>query len=118
MEPKRKIGKKGEELAAHYVEERGVNIIEKNYSCPFGEIDLIGMDRKTYVFFEVKYRRTKSFGGPEEAVDVRKQRKISKTADYYRMEHRLFERNSFRFDVLAITEEKITWHKNAFEYRK
>ena len=79
MEQKRQIGKRGEELGAHYVKERGVNIIEKNYSCPFGEIDLIGIDRGTYVFFEVKYRRTKSFGGPEEAIDIRKQRKISKT---------------------------------------
>ncbi len=118
MEPKSQIGKRGEELAVHYVKERGVNIIERNYSCPFGEIDFIGMDRGTYVFFEVKYRRTKSFGVPEEAVDIRKQKKISKTADYYRMRHGLFESNPFRFDVLAITEENITWHKNAFEYRK
>ena len=118
MEQKRQIGKRGEELGAHYVKERGVNIIEKNYSCPFGEIDLIGIDRGTYVFFEVKYRRTKSFGGPEEAIDIRKQRKISKTADYYRMKHGLSERKGFRFDVLAITEEKITWHKNEFEYRR
>lgn len=77
MENFRRLGAFYEDRAARLLEERGYWILEKNYRCRIGEIDLIARDGRTLVFIEVKYRRTDSFGRPEEAVDARKQKNPS-----------------------------------------
>lgn len=116
MENFRRLGAFYEDRAARLLEEKGYRILEKNYRCRAGEIDLIARDRRTLVFIEVKYRRTDSFGRPEEAVDARKQRTICRVADYYRMEHRIREDCPCRFDAVVFLGEEMRLIRNAFPY--
>ena len=109
-------GREKERLAEEYLKKNGVRILERNFRCKSGEIDLIGSADGTIVFFEVKYRKSASSGMPYEAVNRKKQRTICRTADYYRMKERLSEDRSYRFDVISIVGDEITWYKNAFEY--
>lgn len=118
QENKRQIGAKYEIVAAEHLSRQGYEILERNYRNSYGEIDLVGKEDETLVFVEVKYRGTKNYGDPLEAVDVRKQRKICKTAFYYYVNHGYEEGVPCRFDVIAIdADEKIRHIKNAFEFR-
>lgn len=113
---KRKTGSEKEELAASYIRSHGGHVIEMNHLTRMGEIDLIVRDEDAICFVEVKYRKTTRAGHPSEAVDHRKQFKICRVADHYRMTKRLREDISYRFDVVSIIGDEITWYKNAFEY--
>lgn len=110
-------GRKAEELAARYLEYTGMVILEKNYRCHHGEIDLIGKDREYLVFIEVKARKTSVCGYPGESVTVRKQQKICKAADYYCCKEKSAMDCPVRFDVVEILDHKIRHIKNAFDYR-
>lgn len=114
MDNKRKIGSRYESLAAEYLIQKGYRIVMKNYRSPFGEIDLIGYHAGYLVFIEVKYRKNSRYGLPQDAVDIRKQHVIRKTADYYRMEQGLSETVPVRFDVVAILGNEIVVFKDAF----
>ncbi len=113
---KRAVGSEKETKAAEYLKARGVKILESNYSCRAGEVDLIGEDHGCLVFFEVKWRRSGYSGDPSEAVDRRKQQKICRVCDNYRMFHTEVYKMQVRFDVLAMEEEEVNWIKNAFDY--
>lgn len=113
---KRLTGKKYEEQAALYLEERGFVLLEKNFRCRQGEIDLVGLHEGCLVFVEVKYRKNTDSGLPEEAVGRLKQMKICQSSDYYRVSHGNEAKRQVRYDVVAICGEKIIWHKNAFSY--
>ena len=76
------IGKKYEAQAAEFLEKQGYLILERNFQCRQGEIDLIGKEGEYLCFIEVKYRKSANYGTPLEAVTKAKQRKISKTALY------------------------------------
>lgn len=111
----RQTGARYEREAAAYLERQGYRILEYNYRCKMGEIDLIAKDGISLVFCEVKYRKGTECGHPEEAVDVRKQRILSKCAMYYLMEHGLMD-SACRFDVVSIEGDKLTHYRNAFDY--
>lgn len=111
---KRQTGAKYERLAGQYLEKEGYTVLEYNYRCPGGEIDLVARDGEYLVFCEVKYRANMGSGNPLEAVDLRKQRIIAKCAAYYMMEHNI-EEEPCRFDVAGICGNTITLVKNAFE---
>lgn len=111
-------GKIYEEKAAVFLEKRGFLILEKNYRCRQGEIDIIGIHEKCLVFAEVKYRKNEAKGMPEEAVGVKKQMKICRTSDYFRICRRQYAYLQVRYDVIAIVGEKISWYRNAFPYRE
>jgi putative endonuclease len=113
------IGPQGEELAADYLNRFGYKIIERNYRRRFGEIDIIAKEEETIVFVEVKTRRSTRFGTPFEAVDLRKQRQLSRVALDYLTRHDLLERPA-RFDIIAVLmehEQKPRFEviKNAFD---
>lgn len=72
---KRKLGESYEEAASLYLQKKGVRIAERNFRCRQGEVDLIGWDGEYLVFFEVKYRKNKNAGYPEESVGTGKQKK-------------------------------------------
>lgn len=110
---KRKIGTDYEQLAAKYLGGRGYEIIESNYRCPVGEIDLIAKDGTYLVFIEVKYRRNLGAGSPLEAVDRKKQQTIRRVAQWYLTERHLYD-IPVRFDVTGILGEEITVIKDAF----
>jgi putative endonuclease len=95
------LGRKGEQMAADALRERGYHIVEHNFRCRYGEIDLIAEEREDLVFVEVKTRRGSAFGLPEEAVTLTKRRKLAQVASYYLDLHAESDR-SWRIDVVAI----------------
>lgn len=115
---KRSIGTEYESLASKFLESKGLRILEKNFRCRLGEIDIIAREKNTIVFCEVKYRSSEVMGMPQDAVDYRKRRRICRVADYYRMIHHLGEYTPFRFDVISIYNHHITWIPNAFCYNE
>jgi len=109
---KRNRGTFYEAAAIEYLCQQGVVIVEKNFRSKRGEIDIIGIDGDNLVFFEVKYRRNKSFGNPLEAIDYRKQMRIVNTAKYY-LTYNPTDKY-IRFDAIGIMDNEIEWIKNAF----
>lgn len=95
------LGHVGERLAAQALRERGYDILELNFRCRHGEIDLVAEDAQDLVFVEVKTRRGIGFGLPEEAVTRTKRRKLVQVASYYLDLHAATER-SWRIDVVAV----------------
>ena len=118
MNQRQAFGKAGEELALRYLKKKGYKVLEQNYTCPVGEIDIIARDKKTIVFVEVKTRRSKSYGSARLAITPRKQRKISMTALYYLKSNRQMDRDA-RFDVVTVQStgatQEIDLIQNAFD---
>ena len=113
---KRQVGGQWEKQAAEYLTAQGMQIVESNFRCRQGEIDLIGYHEGYLVFVEVKYRSTNEQGYALEAVDFRKQRKICRVADYYRYLHKVGDFENIRYDVVAIQNGEIRWIQNAFSH--
>jgi putative endonuclease len=101
---RRQFGIDGERAAERFLRARGYTIVERNYRCRYGEVDLIALDRRTIVFVEVKTRRAVIDGSPFDDVDLRKQRQISRAAEHYLTVQRLLERD-VRFDVVAVCRD-------------
>jgi putative endonuclease len=95
------LGRTGERLAAEELIRAGYRILECNFYCRYGEIDLVAEHGHDLVFVEVKTRRGNAYGLPEESVTVRKQRKLIQTAIFYLDLHNCAER-SWRIDVVAV----------------
>ncbi len=112
----RQIGAVYEEKACAFLKEKGLRIVEKNFRVRQGEIDIVARDRATLVFVEVKYRKNAAKGLPEEAVDFKKQRQISRVALFYLSLRRLPLSTPCRFDVVAICGEEIRWVPDAFPF--
>ena len=113
---KREIGTAYEKEAVLFLQSKGYEIIQCNFRCRQGEIDIVAKDGRYLVFVEVKYRSNKKNGTAKEAVDYRKQQKICQVADYYRYLHKLGEGCFIRYDVVAIQGEEISWVQNAFPH--
>ncbi len=112
---KRQIGTEMERLAGAYLEKNGYEIIEYNYRCRQGEIDIIARDGEYLVFCEVKYRSSEKNGTPLEAVDYKKQRIISRCALFY-ITRKHCAHLPCRFDVVSVTDKEVQILKNAFDY--
>lgn len=115
LKNKRAVGTVYEERARTFLKEQGYQIVECNFRCREGEIDIIAKDGEVLAFVEVKYRCNLQKGHPFEAVTVTKQRRISRCARYYLYRHGL-QGIPCRFDVIGILEEEILLQKNAFDY--
>ena len=107
-------GREYEKRAGWYLEQEGLKILEYNYRCALGEIDIVAREEETLVFCEVKYRTDTRKGTPLEAVDSRKQRRLFLSAMHYMMKAGLTE-VPCRFDVIGIMNDEICLVKNAFE---
>lgn len=107
------VGVNAEKKAVEYLKKQHYKIIETNYSCKIGEIDIVAYDKKTLVFVEVKYRDTAYFGLPREAVNSYKQHKIRLVASSYINSKALHDKEC-RFDVVDILGNEITLIKNCF----
>jgi len=109
-------GKRGEDLAAHFLQKQNYDIIERNFYSRFGEIDIIVGKGDFIVFVEVKYRKNDSHSAPSMAVNFRKQEKMKKTALHYIGQNEITDKD-FRFDIIEITgtrEFKVNHIENAF----
>lgn len=111
----RKTATEGENAACEYLKKHGYVIIERNYSCPLGEIDIIAKDGDTVVFVEVKSRNGTDFGLPEESVGYVKRRRLLTTAKYWLSAHAKDGNNGCRFDVIAILRGEVRHTVNAFD---
>jgi len=115
---KQVLGKEGERIAEQYLKRKGYKVVERNYRCAAGEVDLIVLDRRVIVFVEVKTRTGHGFGTPLEAIQPRKQRKMMQAAQFFLSQKKLHQRDA-RFDVVGISwpgREPVIEHvENAFE---
>ena len=114
-----KTGKEGEAIAAGFLKKNGYRIVETNYRCPIGEIDIIASEKDELVFVEVKARKSSSLGYPEQAVGIQKQKKISKLALWYLQEKKMNDTKA-RFDVVAVLMSTagpdVRLLRNAFDF--
>ena len=114
----RKSGKRAEDIAANYLKKQNVKIINRNFHSRFGEIDLIGLEKETLVFIEVRYRKNKNYLSAIETIDRHKCKKIIITSEVYLNKRKKYQSYQCRFDVITITgdisEPVIEWIKSAF----
>jgi len=112
-------GKEGEKIAAAFLKKNGYRISNINFRCVLGEIDIIARDKGELVFIEVKTRKSGELGYPEQAVGIKKQKKMSQLALWYLQEKNITDASA-RFDVVAITMlpfgNEIKLIKNAFDF--
>jgi len=95
------LGQRGEQLAANKLLALGCKIVEHNFRCPAGEIDLVTRRGDLWVFVEVRTRRGESFGTPEQSITARKKRRLIAAAQTYLQEHDLTDVD-WRIDVVAV----------------
>jgi len=111
---RRARGIKAEQQAYRYLKLQGLDLIEANYRCRYGEIDLIMRDGEQLVFVEVRYRASSAFGGPLASVDYRKQAKLVAAASHYLIAKR--QSHAARFDIVGISKnDEVVWITNAIE---
>ncbi len=106
--PPQPLGRRGEAAAARFLRRRGHKILARHDSFGPGELDLVTLDRETIVFVEVKTRQSHESGHPAEAVDLPKQRRLTRLAVAFLKRHGLLERPA-RFDVVAVTWPANKW---------
>lgn len=117
----KELGRRGENAAANYLIKKGYSILERNWTCKFGEADIIAIDEDgTVVFVEVKTRRTDDAGLPEEAITIEKQRRYEKLALTYMIEAEWNEDVNLRFDAIGISvtgdyQAMLKHHKGCFD---
>ncbi len=118
IDTRKKLGNRGEKIAAKFLRKQDYQIIEKNYHSRLGEIDIVAKEDESIVFVEVKTRCSTDFGLPEEALSYDKRRRLSKLALGY-LAHRRIKDTNCRFDVVSILMDTrkvkyIKLIKNAF----
>ncbi|NND00855.1 MAG: YraN family protein [Gammaproteobacteria bacterium] len=111
------LGNRAENLALKYLRKQGLQEIERNFHCRFGELDLIMQDAAYLVFVEVRYRKDQSYGGAVASVNQAKQRKLRRTAEFYLLQHKKND-CPCRFDILCmdgnLEKARYHWIRNAF----
>ena len=115
---KRAFGKHWESQAESFLRKKGLKTLVRNFTCRFGEIDLIMQDGEYLVFAEVRYRAGKQYGSGAETVTAIKQRRIIKAASMYLLLHSEQAQRHCRFDVISIGKshgaQNLNWIRNAF----
>lgn len=104
------LGRDAEARTLAFLEQQGLTLIEKNFRCRAGEIDLIMRDAQTLVFIEVRSRKDRRFGGAAASVGPVKQQRLWRTAAFYLLRYR--KPPACRFDLVAIESEDLRWMKN------
>jgi putative endonuclease len=108
-----RIGQAGEDEALAYLQRSGLRLLERNYRCKGGEIDLVMQERDAVVFVEVRKRAGKTFGGAAASVTPAKQQRLIIAAQHYLQRYRMPP--ACRFDVIAVDGTEMVWLKNAIE---
>ena len=117
-----KRGKDAEAACNDYLQSCGLKLVEKNFSCRLGEIDIIMTDKNILVFVEVRFRKNNNYGDGLESITMAKQQKLRKTAELYLQQNNQYE--NARFDVVSMSTKAQTmqdkqhysfdWIQNAF----
>lgn len=95
------LGRLGEKIASRFLVQNGYRLLFKNFRSPFGEIDIVAVGQDTLVFIEVKTRRGRAYGSPEEAITPKKLNKIRRTGEYVAVRYPNLPKNQ-RIDLVAI----------------
>ncbi len=119
----RSVGDRYEDIALAHLERAGLVLLARNFSCRYGELDLVMRERETIVFVEVRYRRGAAaaggFGDGVDSISAAKRAKLVRAAGIYLSMHPRLADRSCRFDVLAIGGDAaaplLDWRQNAFE---
>ena len=110
-------GNRAENLALKFLKKQHLKLVERNFNCRYGEIDLVMQDADYLVFVEVRYRKDQRFGGALASIDERKQGKLRRSAEHYLIRHKKTD-SPCRFDILcatgSINRPTFDWIKNAF----
>jgi putative endonuclease len=113
-------GRLSEDFARHWLESKGLTHIRSNYSCRFGELDLIMLDNSCLVVAEVRYRSNSGYGGALLSVTPAKQMRMARTTECFIQKHHRFAKFCLRFDVLALSgptaDLVIDWRRCAFNF--
>ncbi len=116
---RRAKGQEVEKACRIFLLNKKIKIITCNFRSKYGEIDLIGTENNTLIFFEVRYRKKNNYGSALESVTWTKQQRIYKTALFFIMQHPNFHYYSYRFDIIGASpyngELVFNWQKNAFQ---
>jgi len=116
------VGASAENLALQYLQAKGLRVLQRNFHCRFGEVDLVMLDRQCLVFVEVRYRAKNRFSTAAHSISSTKQNRIIRTACIFVSRNRRYAENTMRFDVVAIDsgcagESTIQWMADAFRPR-
>jgi putative endonuclease len=117
------LGRRAEDLACRHLEAQGLRLLERNYRCRAGELDLVMLDGGTLVVVEVRSRSTSAHGDAASSVGQRKQRRFIRAARHLLLSRPDYRRLPARFDVVAIdpgapgAPPKVTWIRDAFRVR-
>lgn len=107
-------GEQAEQQALDHLLKQGLELLERNYRCKNGELDLVMMDQKILVIVEVRFRKSERYGGALESITRRKQSRIIAATEHYIVNHQMNQ--PIRFDVVAISaNQTINWIQNAFQ---
>ena len=98
---RQETGNLGEKLAAGFLKKQGYHILQANYRCPEGEVDIVARRKDCLVFIEVRTKRSQEFGSPEESITLAKMAKLRRVAEHYRQTHDDTPA-SWRIDVVAV----------------
>lgn len=104
MLAKDQLGRRGEATAARYLEQAGLRIVDRNWRCPSGEIDLVAVDGSTLVIVEVKTRSSDDFGQPLEAISAGKLERLYVLASKWAKAHNL-RFSGFRIDAVGVLDD-------------
>jgi putative endonuclease len=112
-------GLRYETRAREYLQRQGLELVQANYRCRLGEVDLIMRDGDTVCFIEVRFRKSLEFGGASASITRGKQRKIIKAALFFLLQHEHLANHALRFDALLIQQQSdgshcYNWIQNAF----
>ena len=108
-----KQGEDAELACRNHLRSQGLKLVDSNFSCRYGEIDIIMLDKKVLVFVEVRFRKNNNFGGGLESITASKQQKLRKTAELYLQQNNRYQ--NARFDVVSMSKNNQT-NKNRQEY--
>ncbi len=106
-------GRAGEDAALAHLEQNGLSLLQRNFRCKGGEIDLVMQEGSTLVFVEVRKRADTSYGGAAASVTPHKQRRLILAAQIYLQRYRM--QPACRFDVVAIDGAQMRWLKNVID---
>lgn len=110
------LGHSAEEKACRHLTKHGLKLVERNFRCKLGEIDLIMRDTQHLVFVEVRARNNTQYGNSAESVTTQKQKKLIKAALFYLQTKQLIETTACRFDIVAfdLQSQQLDWIQDAF----
>jgi putative endonuclease len=115
---RKEAGDRGEAAALSHLQAAGLTLLQRNYRCNGGEIDLVMRDGKVLVLVEVRYRRDNHFGGAAASVGSHKQQRLLRAAQHLLQTHRAYRNQPARFDLVAIDGDgnnaQLNWIKDAF----